>query len=155
MLKSELLAKPKIDYHHKKLERNYEYLMPSLFPVCPAHLRFEWRDKKEYWVIKFRFMYAAIMQRLQVKILNYCHYQEEESLFRNYWAFTGKEHERCNIEVLEDIKEMRIWTNTPKFYVEIINLINEIYPLERLQVFERKNEQEDRKIEFVKVENQK
>ena len=155
MLKSELLALPKAAYQNMELERNYEYLMPSLFPACPIHLRFEWSDKKEYWVIKFRFMYVAFMQRLQVKILNYCHYQEEESLFKNYLAFTGKQNERCNIEALEEIKEMRIWTNTPKFYVEIFNLINEIYPLERLQVFERISQKEDRRIEFMKAENQK
>ena len=141
MLKSEILAEPKNTFQNRNLERSYRFLMPSLFPVCPNHLKFQWDDKREYWVIKFRFMYTAIIQRLQVKVLNYCHYQEEESLFKNYLAFTGKQNEICNIEVIEDSKEMRIWSNTAKYYEEIINLINEIYPLERLQIFERKSQQ--------------
>ncbi|MFD2523287.1 leucine-rich repeat domain-containing protein, partial [Emticicia soli] len=153
MQQSELLAEPKSQNKYKPLERDYQYLMPSLFPVCPKALRFEWDNKQTYWVIKFRFIYPAIMQRLQVKILNYCHYKEEESLFINYLAFTGKKNEICNVEVFEKEKEMHIWTNTSSYYVEIINLINEIYPLDRLQVFERNRQQEDRRIEFINVEN--
>ncbi|UTA69064.1 leucine-rich repeat domain-containing protein [Emticicia sp. 21SJ11W-3] len=152
MLQSELLAEPISKNRAKPLQRNYQYLMPNLFPNCPDHLKFEWDDKQSYWVIKFRFMYPAIMQRLEVKILNYCHYEEEESLFKDYLAFTGKQKERCHIEVFEEIKEMRIWTNTTNYYIEIINFINEIYPLERLQVFERIKNKEDRRIEFVRNE---
>jgi hypothetical protein len=155
MLESDLLSEPKADFETDKLERNYKYLMPALFPICPSHLRFEWEDKKVYWVIKFRFMYPDIMKRLQVKILNFCHYQEEESLFKNYLAFTGKKDERCHIEAFNEEKEIRIWANKESFYIEMINLLDKIYPLERLQVFERTKNQTDRRIEFIKTENNK
>ncbi|GAB3519433.1 leucine-rich repeat protein [Emticicia fontis] len=149
MIKSELMTKVYNSYNYnEKIQRAYQYLIPNLFPIRPSHYPNIWENKDYYWVIKFQFIYPALMQRLQVNILNLCHFEEEEDLFKNYLAFTGKQNQICHIELLEEVKEMRIWTDTTDFYTEIVNLINVIYPLDRVEVVERIKDKKDRKIEF-------
>ena len=149
MLKSEVMAKPK-DMYKVNVERNYQYLIPALFPVCKPHDKIKWNNEVKYLALQFKFVYNAIIQRLQVRVLNYCHVEEEESLYQNRISFTDKQGKTAHIELLETEKELRIWAEYEELYNDILKELNDIYPLDRLKIIERNKDQEDKIITYQK-----
>ena len=110
MLKSGLLAKPP---QYSALKRNYTYLCPALFEKKTIDT-IQWEDKEAYIAVKFNFMFGAIMQRLQVQILNYCHYEEEEVFNKKYSCFKDKTGETVWVEMFTEEKELRIFSKNAK-----------------------------------------
>ncbi len=149
MLKSEVMAKPK-DMYKVNVERNYQYLIPALFPVCKPHEKIKWSNEDKYWALQFKFVYNAIIQRLQVRVLNFCHVEEEESFYQNRISFTDKRGKTAHIELLETEKELRIWAEHEELYNDILKELNDIYPLDRLKIIERKKGKEDKLIIYQK-----
>jgi internalin A len=137
MLKSELIARPLTS------KRSYRYIVPALFPLVKRHEEIKWESFHSYVVIKFRFLYRAVMQRLQVRILNYCHVEEEENLYQNRISFTDQAGKVAHIEVIEAEKEMRIWAENEDLYDKILAELRRIYPLDRVQISRRVLRQPD------------
>jgi internalin A len=135
MLKSNLLSR--VNY----IKRDYDYLCPALFDkksidtIC-------WEEKSEYVSIKFNFMFGAIMQQLQVRILSHCHYEDEETFYQNYICFKDKSDNIAWVEMIETEKELRIFSANQSSVQTILNEINKIYPLERTKLSLRKGVEE-------------
>jgi internalin A len=155
MLKSELIAEinNSVRYGQWPIKRKYQYLIPSLFPTCSPDQKTLWNEKDKYWAIQFKFTYPAIMQRLQVRVLTYCHVNHRESFYRNQISFTDSNNKIARIEALENEKEIRIWSDSADLYQKILNELNRIYPLERLTITERKKEKMDKTIDFKAIDN--
>jgi GTPase SAR1 family protein len=145
MLKSELIAKP-FRWHTNEVKRTYQYLVPALFPPAKAHEKIGWGQQGRYVVVRFRFAYRAIIQRLQVRVLTHCHVEEEETLFQNRISFTDRAGNVAHIELLEAEKELRIWAETDALYSQILAELDDIYPLERVTLLERQPGQPDRPL---------
>ena len=144
MLQSNLLAEPYI----YQQERAYTYLLPALFPEMKARDRFNWEKESGYVVLKFKFAFTAIMHQLQVRILAHCHFEDEETLCRNYISFTDWENNDAYVEMLKEEKELRIYSESQKLTQTILNEINKIYPLDRVQLLERKRGIADTEFRF-------
>jgi internalin A len=135
MLKSNLLCKP------TDINRDYHYLCPALFDkksidtIC-------WEDKTEYVAIQFNFMFGAIMQQLQVRILSHCHTEDEETFYQNYICFKDRNNHIAWVEMKEAAKELRIYCANQHTVQTILNEINKIYPLERTKLSLRKGVEE-------------
>ena len=138
MLKSDLLHKV-----NKELNREYEYLLPALFSNQSKRDKIIWEDKDQYTVVKFGFMFGAIMQQLQVRILNYCHTEDEETFYKNYISFTDRYNNNAYIEVFNEEKELRIYSENNKLQETILSEINRIYPLDRVSLFKREKRKEE------------
>lgn len=152
MLKSEVMARPS---DNLEIQRDYEYLIPALFKPCKAHEKVNWANEPHYIAIQFKFIYLAIIQRLQVKILTHCHVEEEESFYNNRISFTDKVGRTAHIELLVEEKELRIHAEHQDLYRDILTELNSIYPLDRLKVIERIKGQEDKEMDSRKVQHGK
>lgn len=126
---------------NNKIKRDYDYLCPALF----EKKRFDtiiWEEKKEFIIIKFQFVFGAIMQQLQVQILNYCHVEEEEFFYKNYICFKDYTNSLAWVEMIEERRELRIYSENKSTVRTILNEIDEIYPLERTLLVNVKNSKE-------------
>jgi internalin A len=153
MLKSEVMATPRANYQ-VEIKRDYQYLIPALFKTCKPHEKVKWANEDYYLALQFKFVYNAIIQRLQVKILTYCHVEEAESFYKNRISFTDKRGKVAHIELLEEEKELRIWAEHEGLYDDILKELNDIYPLDRLKIIERQKGVEDREIAYEKNREQ-
>jgi hypothetical protein len=113
--------------------------------------------------VKFNFVFGAILQQLQVRILNHCHYKEEETFYKNYISFTDKNNFDAWIEMIETQKELRIFSQHDYLNQTILKELNDIYPLDRTQIILRKGVEEkeykfdskiDNKFDKLKEEKQ-
>lgn len=159
MLRSNLLAKPT----RYNIKRDYDYLLPALFEDIKYREAIKWGEKPSYIVVKFNFVFGAILQQLQVRILNHCHYKEEETFYKNYISFTDKNNFDAWIEMIETQKELRIFSQHDYLNQTILKELNDIYPLDRTQIILRKGEEEkeykfdskiDNKFDKLKEEKQ-
>jgi internalin A len=154
MLKSEVMAEPRNNYW-VEIERDYKYLIPALFKTCKPHEKVKWENEDYYLALQLRFVYSAIIQRLQVKILTYCHVEEAESFYKNRISFTDKGGKVAHIELLEEEKELRIWAEHEDLYNDILKELNDIYPLDHLKIIERRKGKDDKEITYEKNRKQK
>ena len=127
MLRSQLMVEP--FKYRAKLDRDYRYLVPALFAKPAEHRRVNWEKKDRYVAIKFRFMFGAVMQRLQIQILKHCHYDEEEDLCQSHIGFTDQKQRSGFVEVVG--KELRVYSESDELVQTILQEINQIYPLDR------------------------
>jgi internalin A len=149
MLRSNLLARPS----RYDIERDYDYLLPALFEDIKYRDAIKWDDKPSYIVVKFNFVFGAILQQLQVRILNHCHYKEEETFYKNYISFTDKNNFDAWIEMIEKQKELRIFSQHDYLNQTILKELNDIYPLDRTQIILRKGEEEKEYKFDSKIDN--
>ena len=102
----------------------------------------------KFFFVKFNFMFGAIMQRLQVQILNYCHYEEEEVFNKKYSCFKDKTGETVWVEMFTEEKELRIFSKNAKSVQIVLNELNIIYPLERTIVWQRRKGNEEESYSY-------
>lgn len=124
------------------IHREYQYLLPALFAEKSKRDKIEWHEKPTYIVIKFGFVFGSIMQQLQVRILNHCHIEEEETFFKNYISFTDKNNQDAYIEMIIEEKELRILCGNERLRQTLLTELNEIYPLDRVAIFSKSGEKE-------------
>lgn len=167
MLKSELIAEPfqryqHTEYQHTEHQRGYQYLVPAMFPTDKPHEKIQWTQQPRYIVVKFRFLYRAIMQRLQVRVLTHCHVSVEEDLYQNRISFTDRTGHTAHIEVIEPDnkirawadKEMRIWAEDEALYRKIVAELDRISQLARVTLLERKQGQPDQQLSLDSLRHQ-
>jgi len=150
MLKSNLMAEPTF----RKQKREYKYLIPALFEKLKARYWTKWNEKEQYVAVRFNFVFSAIMQQLQVRILSHCHYEDEESFYQNHISFIDEHSNEAFIEMITDKKELRIFSKSDKLTHTILNEVNNIYPLERVALLQRSKGVEEKDFKFNTTNNQ-
>jgi internalin A len=149
MLKSGLMAEPFKYSWKNKLKRNYQYLFPALFETVKSHDKIFWEKEDSYYSVIFRFVYQAIIHRLQVAILSHCHAEEEETFYKNFIKFTDSNNKVGYIEMIEADKELKIWAETKDLYAKIFTELNKIYPLDRVTINKYQREKSKVNIDFT------
>ncbi|QVY67278.1 leucine-rich repeat domain-containing protein [Polaribacter sp. Q13] len=150
MLKSNLLSEPK--RYPDSLNRSYKYLCPSLFDDKSIDT-IQWEEKERYVIVKFNFVFLAIIQQLQVQILNHCNFDDKEIFYKNYICFKDKEGSLVWIELYKNEKELRIFSENENTIQVVLSELNLIYPIDRTLVRLRKKDLSEEDYLYKNTDN--